>query len=68
MRLRGDPARFEHDRSHRRILDRLAVAKGLIRARRAAAARALVIRFRGDLAEHADCAGQGLPQAVEIPG
>jgi hypothetical protein len=68
MRLRGDPDRFEHDRSHRRILDRLAAAKGLVRARRAAAARALVIRFRSDLAEHADRAGQGRAPVGEVPG
>jgi hypothetical protein len=68
MRLRGDPDRFEHDRSHRRILDRLAAAKGLVRAGRADAARALVIRFRGDLAEHA-ARGAGVRQpADEVPG
>jgi hypothetical protein len=58
MRLRGDPARFEHVQAHGRILERLGAARGLLRTRRAAAARAVVLRFRDDLVEHASvCPG-----------
>jgi hypothetical protein len=58
MRLRGDPARFEHVQAHGWILERLGAARGLLRARRAAAARAVVLRFREDLATHAStCPG-----------
>jgi hypothetical protein len=52
MRLRDDPGRFDHALLHGSVLERLASAKGLLRARRPDAARAVVARFRRDLAQH----------------
>jgi hemerythrin len=52
MRLAGDPLRFAHGATHGRLLRRLSDARVALRARRHEEARAIVVAYRAELAEH----------------